>query len=54
MNIFKYFDKIETAYDQMSYDQKAEFSECMKTVSDSEKFIFYGSVALLIFKMIKK
>ncbi len=54
MNFFGLFDKIELAYDRMNYDQKAEFSECMKTVSTTERIMFYGGLALLVFKMIKK
>lgn len=54
MNIFEHTKKIEEAYDRMNYDQKAEFSECMKTVSTTESTMFMGSLALLLFKIFKR
>ena len=54
MNIFDHTKKIEEAYGRMSYDEKAEFSECMKTVSATERMLFFGSLALLLIKIIKR
>lgn len=54
IKIFEYSKKIEEAYASMNYDQKAEFSECMKTISATEKILFIGGLALLLFKIVKK
>ena len=54
IKIFEHSKKIEDAYANMHYDEKAEFSECMKTVSATEKILFIGGLALLLFGIVKK
>lgn len=54
MKIFDYAEKICEAYDELNYDEKAEFSENIKTASQCGSILLFGSIALSIFKMLKK